>query len=342
MSRRKSIPILATLLLNACHPIVVRVGERTQSTGDGPQLPYTSEIDTSAMTSWNSVEDFLQQLDTIKKLGRDALIKRYHEDGRQTIRQAFRQFRDAVEDQASRDVAQDVPYLGELEAGACVPISARDIFDLEVYGDLRAILETVFLSRIQPAASVPNPTIPGAVDEITKLGFFELGIAMDGASYYRTIPNQEILGSDLQWKVIHEQNEPESWIESDQRLVAFHFYRRHEQPDHTTFRLEARVGPELVDGGGGSLPTLVMDYHKTIEAEGQSYQEIVIQSGWRETSGLWQKLQLSRRIVVSQDINQGRILYIAATEQWKKPGAILKKFRIDMDARSLCSDLSGS
>jgi len=343
MRRSVSIPIVATLLLNACHPIVVRVGKRSQDVEAVPSLPYHSEADITRVASWNSVEDFLLHLDEIKQLGRDALLKRYHADGRQQIRRTFRQFRDAVENQASRGAEPQLPYLGELEAGTCVPISTRDIFDLDAYGDLQSLLETVFLSRIKPSESIPDPALPGGMDELTKLGFFELGIAMDGPSFYVDDGKTEIQGSDLSWKVIHEQNESDAWVNADQRRVRFRFVRMYNRPNRTNFVLEAQVSSEADEPGQGeSLPSLWLDYEKIIENQGHSFQAMNLQTGWRDSSGHWNRLQMSRRIVVSQDIYQGHILHVSAIEHWQKPEAMEKKFRLDMDARHLCSELGGS
>jgi hypothetical protein len=337
-----SIPMLVTLLLNACQPIVVRVGKRSSEMEAGPLLPAPATVDVETIKNWNSVEDFLLHLDEIRNLGREALIKRYHEDGRQQIRLVFRRFRDAVEGQAEREGLAPLPYLSSLAAGTCVPISTQDIFGLEAFGDLKALLETTFLSRIQPSEALPDPAVPGSMDAITKLGFFELGIAMDGQSFYEESPQRDRQGTDLRWKVIHEQNEPEDWALGDDRGVQFRFLKTQEA-ERTLFTLDAQVGAQLYEKASrASLPGLWIDFEKIVTAAGASTQTLLMQSGWREPDGRWQKLQLSRRFVMTQDIAQGHILHVAASEQWGKANAIQKKFRIDLDARSLCSELGGS
>jgi hypothetical protein len=306
-----------------------------------PLLPAPITADANQVKNWNTVEDFLLHLDEIKTLGRDALLKRYHQDGRQQIRRVFRRFRDAVEAQAGRDGIAPLPYIGDLKAGTCVPISAHDIFGLEAYGDLRALLETAFLSRIQPSEALPNPEVPGDMDAITKLGFFELGIAMDGQSFFEDLPPLERQGSDLRWKVIHEQNEPEDWAGLDERGVQFRFLRtQHNEITH--FSLAAQVGTLVFEQEArGSLPGLWLDFEKIVEAQGANSQIMLMQTGWRDANGQWQKLHLSRRIEIKQDIAQGHILHVLASEHWQKPEAIHKRFRIDLDARNLCSELGG-
>ncbi len=341
MRRRVSIPICVALLLNACHPITVRVGKRTQGMEAEPSLPQTSSANIEQMKNWNTVEDFLLHLDEIKQLGRDALLKRYHEDGRQQIRGVFRRFRDAVEAQAGRDGLAPLPYVGDLEAGTCVPISSHDILGLEAYGDLRTLLETAFLSRIQPSESLPEPGVPGGMDAITKLGFFELGIAMDGQSFYEELPIMERQGTDLRWKVIHEQNEPEDWVQRDERGVQFRFLRTKDK-EYTQFTLEAKVGSMVYEQEvSGSLPGLWIDFEKKVESFGSSSQTMLMQTGWRQPDGRWQTLQLSRRIEIKQDIALGHILHLLASEHWQKPEAIHKRFRLDLDARQVCSELGG-
>jgi hypothetical protein len=333
--------MVVTLLLNACQPIIVRVGKRGSGLEAEPLLPAPATVDVETIKNWNSVEDFLLHLDEIKNLGREALIKRYHEDGRQQIRLVFRRFRDAVEGQAEREGLAPLPYLSALAAGSCVPISTQDIFGLEAFGDLKALLETTFLSRIQPSESLPDPSVPGSMDAITKLGFFELGIAMDGQSFYEAGAEQEKQGTDLRWKVIHEQNEPEEWVGRDARAVQFRFLKT-QDAERMHFSLDALVGAQVYEQNvQGPLPGLWIDFEKIVSAVGASSQTMLMQSGWREPDGRWQKLQLSRRFVITQDIAQGHILHVTASEHWNKADAIQKKFRIDLNARSLCSELGG-
>ncbi|WP_141732700.1 hypothetical protein [Oligoflexus tunisiensis] len=343
MCGRVSILCVMTLLLSACQPIVVRVGKRTQGTGAEPNHPIeAATITTEQLQTWNTVEDFLQHLDDIKTLGRDALLKRYHEDGRQQIRAVFRRFRDAVAAAAQRDGTPTSPYLSDLKAGTCVPISTQDIFGLEAFGDLRVLLETVFLSRIQPTEALPEPEIPGDMDAITKLGFFELGIEMDGQSFYEEADLKERQGSDLRWKVIHEQSEPEDWFHLDQRGVQFHFLRTRDNPGDTRFSLDARVGEQVYEEDvNTTLPGLLLDYQKILESTGTSLQTLQMQTGWRDPDGRWRKLQISRQLIISQDIAQGHILHMTATEHWQKPEAIQKKFRLDLEAKRLCSGVGG-
>ncbi|HET9235605.1 MAG TPA: hypothetical protein VFO10_00050 [Oligoflexus sp.] len=334
-----SIPLCATLLLNACHPIVVRVGQRTQGMEAETQLPSAASIDMEQIKSWNTIEDFLQHLDDIKKLGRDALLKRYHQDGRQDLRQVFRRFREAVSDEAAREGARPLPYLSELEAGACVPLKTQDIFGLDAYGDLKALLETTFLSRIQPSATLPEPGVPGGMDTITKLGFFELGIAMDGDAFYEETPLETRQGADIRWKVIHEQGEPEEWSDQDARGVQFRFLRR-EVGLGTNFTLSARVGLDVYEKkAADALPALWIDFEKTLTDEGASTQIILMQTGWQTAEGRWQELRLSRRLVIAQDLAQGHILHVTVSENWQKPDVFSKKFRMDLEARRLCSEL---
>lgn len=334
-----SIPVCATLLLIACHPIVVRVGKRTQGMGAETQLPSAARIDLEEVKNWNTIEDFLQHLDDIKKLGRDALLKRYQKDGRLELRQVFRRFREAVASQAEREGTVPLPSLSELEAGACVPLKTQDILGLDAYGDLKSLLETAFLSRMQPNEALPEPGVPGGMDAITKLGFFELGIAMDGDAFYEESPRLQRQGADLRWKVIHEQGEPEAWAEEDARGVQFRFLRT-EEGSSTHFTLSARVGVQVYEGDArGALPGLWIDFEKTLTPEGASMQTMLMQTGWQDAEGRWQILQLSRRLVIAQDLGQGHILHVTVSENWQKPDVFLKKFRMDLEARQLCSEL---
>jgi hypothetical protein len=305
----------------------------------GTQLPSAASIDLEEIKNWNSIEDFLQHLDDIKKLGRDALLKRYHQDGRQYLRQVFRRFREAVIGQASREGSTPLPYLSELEAGACVPLETQDIFGLDTYGDLKSLLETTFLSRIQPGDALPEPGVSGGMDAITKLGFFELGIAMDGDAFYEETPLQTRQGADLRWKVIHEQGEPEEWAEPDARGVQFRFLRS-EEGLGTHFTLSASAGVQVYEEEAADpLPGLWIDFEKTLTPEGASTQTMLMQTGWQTAEGGWQQLQLSRRLVIAQDLEKGHILHVTVSENWHKLDAILKKFRLDLEARRLCSEL---
>lgn len=332
-------PLCVTLLLSACHPIVVRVGKRTQGMEAETQLPSAASIDLEEIKNWNTIEDFLQHLDDIKTLGRDALLKRYHQNGRQDLRLVFRRFRDAVTAQAEREGSVPLPYLSELEAGACVPLETQDIFGLDAYGDLKALLETSFLSRIQPSESLPTPGVPGDMDTITKLGFFELGIAMDGDAFYEETSFLKKQGADLRWKVIHEQGEPEAWADQDARGVQFRFLRSEDERG-TLFTLNARAGMQVYEGEAfGSLPGLAIHFEKTLTPEGASTQTMLMQTGWLNADAQWQQLQLSRRLVIAQDLAQGHILHVTVSENWQKPEALTKKFRLDLEARRLCSEL---
>jgi hypothetical protein len=302
------------------------------------QLPSAASIDLEQVKSWNTIEDFVQHLDDIKKLGRDALLKRYHQDGRKDLRQVFRRFREAVMKQAEREGSTPLPYLSELEAGACVPLKTQDIFGLDAYGDLKALLETTFLSRIQPTETLPTPGVPGGMDAITKLGFFELGIAMDGDAFYEETALQTRQGADLRWKVIHEQGEPEEWLDQDARGVQFRFLRTEEGPA-THFTLSARAGVHVYEEEAKApLPGLWMKFEKTQTPEGASTQTVLLQTGWQTAEGAWQQLQLSRRLVIAQDLAQGHILHVTVSENWQKPEVFLKKFRLDLEARRLCSE----
>lgn len=341
MRRCVSIPIVAALLLSACRPIPVRVGKRIQDMEVESSLPQSASIDTKEINQWNTVEDFLSHLEAIKDLGREALLKRYHKDGRQQIRMAFRRFRDAVEVQASRESQETLPYITELELDVCVPIHSHDILGLDAYGELGTVLETSFLSRLQPSQSLPKPGVPSGIDAITKLGFFELGLVFEGQSFYTKESIQYKQGSNLRWKVIHEQNDPLEWKPYDSHEVVFEFLRVESQ-DASEFTLEAKV-EDLENGkvSEGSLPTLRIEYRKNISKEGSSTQVMFMQTGWRHPTGHWQTLQLSRRIEISQDLAMGRILHVLASEQWQKPEAIHKKFRLDLDTKQLCSELGG-
>jgi hypothetical protein len=305
------------------------------------QLPSAASIDVEEIKNWNTIEDFLQHLDEIKTLGRDALLKRYHQNGRQDLRLVFRRFRDAVTAQAEREGSAPLPYLSELEAGACVPLETQDIFGLDAYGDLKSLLETTFLSRIQPSESLPTPGVPGEMDTITKLGFFELGIAMDGDAFYDDAPLLKRQGADLRWKVIHEQGEPEAWEDQDARGVQFRFLRS-EDARATLFTLNARTGVQVYEGEAvGSLPGLAIHFEKTLTPEGASTQTMLMQTGWQNAEAQWQRLQLSRRLVIAQDLAQGHILHVTVSANWQKPEVLTKKFRLDLEARRLCSELGG-
>jgi len=334
---------MLTLLSFACHPIVVRVGQASQREEDESSFSTSSQGDLQTYASWNSIEDFLKHLDHIKKLGTDALLKRYHEDGRLQIRNLFRRFRDSVEAEAKQGSLETVPYLAELELGRCIPIAKFDIFDLGVYGDLRGLLETVFLSKLSPKSTVPGEASSTPdIDELARLGFFELGIAMSGQSFYETDGENEIQGSDLRWKVIHEQSEVEDWAGQDAKAVEFRFLKTQQSLNDIHFTMEAHVGPDLYESKDlVSLPTLSIDYQFSSVGNGLGFQDLFIQTGLRDQEGVWQDLRLSRKISVSQNIRQGRVLHIVAREHWGQPQETLRNFRLDIDQQNLCSLIGG-
>ncbi len=334
---------ILALLSFACEPIVVRVGQASQREEGESSFTSSQESDLQTYASWNSIEDFLQHLDHIKKLGTDALLKRYHEDGRLQIRNLFRRFRDSVEAPAQQGSLDTPPYLVDLELGGCMPIAKADIFDLGVYGDLRGLLETVFLTKLSPKSSVLGeaPSSPD-VDELARLGFFELGIAMSGQSFYETDGESEIQGSNLRWKVIHEQSEAEDWAHQDAKAVEFRFLKTQDSSHDIHFTMAAQVGADLYAKKDlVSLPTLSIDYQYSAVGNGLGFQDLFIQTGLRDQDGVWQVLHMSRKISVSQNIGQGRVLHIVVSDHWGLPEETVRNFRLDMDQQNLCSLIGG-
>ncbi len=341
MHHRVIIHSILTLLLSACQPIVIHVGQASKRAEYEPTIPYRSSADDQSYSTWNSIQDYLDHLNAIKQMGKDALLKRYHQDGRQRIRGMFRHFRQKLEADSNRLPSDTASSFAELQVGSCMPFPTQDIFNLSDYGDLRGLLETVFLSKIKPtSAPALDPETPADVDAVSKLGFFELGISMDGASAFEINGAKEKQSSDLRWKVIHEQIEPESWIADDDQGVRFSFQKTHEAPAQDSFTLLARVGPQVYEEGDlGSMATLAIDYQRIVAAAGQSLQTMILRAGQRDQDAVWQQLSLSRRISVSQNIAEGRILHLVEQEHFGEWNESARSFRLDMDQQSLCADL---
>ncbi|MCX6131173.1 MAG: hypothetical protein NTX25_19210 [Proteobacteria bacterium] len=333
--------IIISSHLLACAPITVTVGKSTSNLSEERSLNTSQESSELKPQSWNSIEDLLSHLDSIKAIGTEALLKHYHKDGRREIRQVFRRFREAIVLQAGRSNDLENQSWQKLKAGNCMPIQTQDLFGLGIYGDLRPLLETVFLAKIKPEnISTGNSQNLPEVDDVTKLGFFELGISMDGSSKITSTLNSELMESNMQWLVTHEQNEPTSWQDTDRFGVQFHFAKTRSTDTQSHFIMEARRG-ELSDliSPNIALPALAVTYDSYMDKEGQSHQRLLLQTGYSKNLGSWTELAISRKFDILQDIARGHILHIVETEGYTKSKESMRSFRIDFKQQELCGEI---
>lgn len=334
MNRRAAFVVLVSLELLACKRLEVTLGKKSSGSDSKPSA--SQDVQGFKLTTWNSMEDNLAYLDELKAEGAEALFKIYQEDGRDRLRTGFRRFRDAIVREALHNDGNHALF-PRLEKEACATLEQQDLLALDSYGDLREVLGMSFLSRLQVGdAQLFHERLPGQLDEVTKLAFFEFGIGLDGISSYQIKNDMIISRSDVLWKVIHEQSEPESLKAGDDVGVRFSFARSQGHDGRQGFELSALAGPEVYERKASSaLPAMALSYASQKKKDG-SYQSLTLKKGIRKPDGSWQSTSVSRRITLVQRLVKGDILELTEFNGYGLPHETKQTYLIKLGAKEIC------
>jgi hypothetical protein len=339
MSRRilLSLTLCPPLLLGfgACKSLTVELGKK-QTPSETKDVQSEDQAGRLYL-SWNSMEDNLARLEELKKEGARAFLERYQNEGRVLLRSLFRQFRDSVVRNAHTEHNYGLSLLGSLQPGECKVLkNPQDLFAMEEYGDIRPLLETAVLSKIKASdANQLNPSLPGSIDTVTKLVFFELGVKLDGVSSFEKTDAHELMKADIAMQVVHEQGESMDLQEADSKSFRFSFV--HEGAgDMQRLELEAIVAKGIYEKSPeGSQDFLRMSYAKQ-----KTWQVLELKNGVR-VEGQPENLVYSRRIALYPESPNGKQFKLVDTTRYQMAGAASRSFRVDLDKREVCALTSG-
>jgi hypothetical protein len=320
----------------ACKSLTVELGKK-QNASETKDVNQSEDQSARLYMSWNSMEDNLARLEELKKEGARAFLERYQNEGRVLLRSLFRQFRDSVVRNAQTEHNYGLSLLGSLQPGECKVLkNPQDLFAMEDYGDIRPLLETAVLSKIKASdATQLNPTLPGSIDTVTKLVFFELGVKLDGVSGFEKTDLAEIMKADIAMQVVHEQGESMDLQEADGKSFRFSFV--HEGAgENQRLELEAIVGKGIYENAPeGSQDFLRMSYAKQ-----KTWQALELKNGSR-VEGQAENLVYSRRIALYPESPQGKQFKLVDTTRYQMAGAQSRSFRVDLDKREVCAVTAG-
>ncbi len=317
-----------------CRSLNVHVGQSAPSS-------EVSEADSETLSpthlyqSWNSMEDNVERLEELKKQGAQAFLDRYKTEGRKVLRSVFRQFRDSVSRNAQTEHNYGLSFFGSLKPGQCKLIQgSQDLFDMEDYGDLRPILQTAILAKLDSKdAGQLHPTLPSNLDSVTKLVFFELGIKLDGASHYGTSDQVDTLSSDMAWQVVHEQGEPTAWQEMDARSWRLSLNHQKTKDNVQSLRFEAQVGVGLYENQpSGNRDFLRFNYNQSAVE-----QSLELQNG-QVINGTGESLVYSRRMALHKLANGPEQFRLIDTTRYLMAGSKTRSFVIDKVKGEICAD----
>ncbi len=331
MGSRITLIFISGLSALGCSKLEVNVGKKSKS----DQTSASASQDSSKMyLTWNSMEDNLGYLDQLKSEGADALIKLYHNDGRNRVRTGFRHFRDAVVREATYNDGQSSLF-PKISQGSCAHLEKQDLLALEGYGDIRELLGTAFLARlkVEDAPSF-HAGLPEKLDEVTRLAFFEFGIGLDGVSSYQIGQNSISTRSEVNWKVIHEQSDLSSLEAGDMVGVRFSFARSQRIDGKQSFELSALAGPQVYEKKeSGPLPAMALSYTSL----GQQ-QSLILVKGLRLHDGSWHSVSVSRRITLVQRLANGDILDLTEINRYGLGNETTQSYTIKIGASQICVD----
>ncbi|MDQ3234461.1 MAG: hypothetical protein M3Q07_21880 [Pseudobdellovibrionaceae bacterium] len=323
--------------LGACKSLTVELGKK-QNTSQTKDVENSEDQAARLYVSWNSMEDNLERLEELKKEGARAFLERYQDEGRVLLRSLFRQFRDSVVRNANTEHNYGLSLLGSLEPGQCKVLkNPQDLFAMEDYGDIRPLLQTAILSKIKASdASQLNPSLPGSVDTVTKLVFFELGVKLDGTSGFEKTDVAEIMKADIAMQVVHEQGESPDLQEADGKSFRFSFVHEASADANQRLELEAIVAKGIYDHAPeGSQDFLRMSYSKQ-----KTWQVLEVKNG-RRVEGQAENLVYSRRIALYPESPSGKQFKLVDTTRYQMAGVQSRSFRIDLDKREVCAVTQG-
>lgn len=207
---------------------------------------------------------------------------------------------------------------------------------MEEYGDIRPLLETAVLSKIKASdASQLNPTLPGSIDTVTKLVFFELGVKLDGVSSFEKTDAHELMKADIAMQVVHEQGESMDLQDADARSFRFSFV--HEGTGESQrLELDAVVAKGIYE----KAPEGSQDFLRMSYARQKTWQVLELKNGSR-VEGQPENLVYSRRIALYPESPNGKQFKLVDTTRYQMSGAASRSFRVDIDKREVCALTSG-
>ena len=325
---------LSFLVFSSCKSLRLRVGSQNSQDQNLSQIAEESGA-ANLYQSWNSMQENMERLEELKKVGAEAFLRRYHEEGRRTLRQTMRQFRDAISRNADSRHSVGHGSLGKLKPGQCLILKTPDdLFCMHEYGDIRPLLQTAVLSKLEASdAPLMNSRLPESIDQVTKLVFFELGIKLDGSSRFHKKEALETINSNIRWQVIHEKGESESLKALDANAVLLSFDHQKRPGGEQSLELEALVGKEILDGSAKG----VRNFMRLSYQQSEKIKILEIQNGKKDKDDK-ENLVFNRRLVLAPKAEQSRKLRFTDTLDFDSKKASVKTYTIDLDQLSICAE----
>lgn len=317
------IPMVAVLIVStsACKNLTVQVGKKASASDLQAASSDSTAASMNLYNSWNSMEDNVERLEELKKQGAKIFLERYQSESRSLIRSLFRTFRDAVVRNASTEHNYGLSLLGSLEPGQCKTAKdPQDLCQMEGYGDIRPLLQTAILAKLNADdAPLLNPSLPGSLDSVTKLIFFELGIKLDGTSSFVKTDVNELMKSEINMQVIHERGEPMEWQDADSKNLRF-AVDYNQTADLQNLKVAADVGASFMQ----------LSYTKE-----KTWQNLEVKNG---ADGA---LAYSRRIALYPDAPNARKFRLVDTTRFQMEGEKSRTYTIDIERREVCAVATG-
>ncbi len=331
------IPSVLLVSFFGCRSLNVHVGKSASASEANDSADARSSAN-SLYQSWNSMEDNIERLQELKNLGAQAFLERYKQEGRALLRSNFRLFRDSVSRNARVEHNYGLSFFGALNPGQCKVLKGtQDVFDMQDYGDLRPILQTAVLAKLDPKeAGNLHPTLPDSMDTVTKLIFFELGLKIDGASHYAEADGKDFLSSDIGMKVIHEQDEPEAWQAKDEKSLRMTFSNQKAGGDDQTLRFEAQVGQGVYE----NKPIGPREFLRFHFSQAGANQSLELQNGLM-TEGHGEDLVYSRRIALRSSDKSRDQLILTDTIRFLMSNSKTRSYSIDKAKGEICALADG-
>lgn len=324
---------LFLLAFGGCKSLKVELGKKPNAS-ETKEISHSQEQSARLYLSWNSMEDNLERLDELKKEGARAFLERYQDEGRVVLRSLFRQFRDSVVRNAQTEHNYGLSLLGSLDPGQCKILkNPQDLFAMEQYGDIRPLLQTAVLSKLRSSdAPQLNPSLPGSIDTVTRLVFFELGVKLDGVSSFEKTNSTEIMKADIAMQVVHEQGEPMELQDADGRSFRFSFVHDASVEGNQRLDLEAIVAKGIYE----KTPQGSQDFLRMSYSQQKAWQILEVKNG-RRVEGQAENLVYSRRIALHPTSPTGKQFKLVDTIRYQMAGAQARSFSIDLDKREVCA-----
>ena len=276
---------LAGLLASAaggCSDVVVKVNKKnkgsesnTQSSSPDTSIEKTNEV------SFEDVENYLKDVDKLKKDGAKYILEQLRDGWRGKFRGALRDLRENI----VRNSLTEHSYKDKLVqvAGSltCEKIEKHDLSFLKGYEGLGVMIQGSLVAKLnKDHAGKLDKALPDHMDDITRMFLFELGVNAKGDSKVTTDGSKTVMESNIIWKVNHETGDDPSLIEADQMSVQLIFTRVFENDKPLSFKLEVRVAQGLFEGTVvGETYYLKIDSQYDQDASGTKSLTIITENG---------------------------------------------------------------